>query len=199
MTTSPADKPVGLRERKKARTRAAIQDHALRLFTEQGYAATTVEQIAEAAEVSQSTFFRYFPTKEDTVLYDRLDPVLIEHFVNQPADVGPIAAIKAAVHAVFRGLSAEEAELEAVRQRLVISVPDLRAKLFEQFTEGMRMLHDAILRRLGRERDDFAVRMWTGALTGVILAAYVTSIEEGGDFLEYIDRGLTQFERGLPL
>jgi AcrR family transcriptional regulator len=69
---------TGLRERKKAKTRAAIQRHAWRLFQEQGYAATTVDQIAEAAEVSQSTFFRYFPTKEDVVLTDDYDPVMIE-------------------------------------------------------------------------------------------------------------------------
>lgn len=55
--------PVGLRERKKAKTKAAIQQHALRLFRQQGYQATTVEQIAEAAEVSPSTFFRYFPPR----------------------------------------------------------------------------------------------------------------------------------------
>jgi AcrR family transcriptional regulator len=65
MTSSPAE-PTGLRERKKARTRAAIQRHALRLFQEQGYSATTVDQIAAAAEISPSTFFRYFPTKEAT-------------------------------------------------------------------------------------------------------------------------------------
>ncbi|HUJ75276.1 MAG TPA: TetR family transcriptional regulator, partial [bacterium] len=75
---SPA--PTGLRERKKAKTRAVIQQHALRLMKEQGYQATTVEQIAEAAEVSPSTFFRYFPTKEDVVLYDVLDPVLMREF-----------------------------------------------------------------------------------------------------------------------
>ena len=65
--------PAGLRERKKAKTRAALREHAMRLFEEQGFAATTVEQIAEAAEVSPSTFFRYFATKEDAILVDDVD------------------------------------------------------------------------------------------------------------------------------
>ena len=78
-----------LRERKKARTRASLREHALRLFREQGYTATTVEQIAAAAEVSPSTFFRYFPTKEDVVLQDDMDVRMVAAFVGQPGRAQP--------------------------------------------------------------------------------------------------------------
>ena len=88
---------AGLRERKKARTRASLREHALRLFREQGYQATTVEQIAAAAEVSPSTFFRYFPTKEDVVLQDDMDARMVEAFARQPPDLAPVAAIRAAM------------------------------------------------------------------------------------------------------
>src|SRR5215469_7353234 len=98
---SSDDRPVtGLRERKKAKTRAALQQHALRLFQQQGYDATTVEQIAEAAEISPSTFFRYFPTKEDVVLYDDVDPILFAAFEAQPAELNPIQAMRRALREV---------------------------------------------------------------------------------------------------
>src|ERR1700756_2954703 len=84
---------ASLRERKKARTRASLREHALRLFREQGYQATTVEQIAAAAEVLPSTFFRYFPTKEDLVLQDDMDTRLLDAFARQPTGLGVIAAI----------------------------------------------------------------------------------------------------------
>ena len=85
MSTTP-----GLRERKKAKTRAAIQTQALRLIAEQGYEATTVEQIAEAAEISPSTFFRYFPTKEDVVVEDDYDPLLVVAFGSAGASDRPL-------------------------------------------------------------------------------------------------------------
>lgn len=86
------DLPHGLRERKKARTRKTIRTEAFRLFREKGYPHTTVEQIAAAAEVSPSTFFRYFPTKEDLVLADDLDPALIEAFQAQPPELSALTA-----------------------------------------------------------------------------------------------------------
>jgi AcrR family transcriptional regulator len=199
MTTSAPDQPVGLRERKKAKTRAAIQDHALRLFIEQGYAATTVEQIAAAAEVSQSTFFRYFPTKEDTVLYDRLDPVLIESFLRQPDATSPISAVRAAAREVFEQLGAEESEREQARQRLVFSVPELRGRLLEQATAGVELLSGAVARRAGLPSDDFGAQVWAGAVVGVVLTSYFAAQGDGAGFLDALDRGLTLLEAGLPL
>src|SRR5260370_33715714 len=75
---------LGLRERKKLKTKEAIQREALRLFQAQGYAETTIEQIAAAAEISPSTFFNYFPTKEDVVLFDRYDPMIFSMLSSLP-------------------------------------------------------------------------------------------------------------------
>src|ERR1700746_2085024 len=90
------EQPLGLRERKKIKTRHAIRREAFRLFDANGYAATTVEQIADAAEVSPSTFFRYFPSKESLLLADDLDPLILQAFDAQPPDLSLIQAFRRA-------------------------------------------------------------------------------------------------------
>lgn len=196
MTSLGTSKP-GLRERKKAKTRAAIQDAALRLYLEQGYAATTVEQIAEAAEVSQSTFFRYFPTKPETVLYDRLDPLFFESFIRQPAELTPVAALRAAFHEVLDDLDAEQLLLEQTRWRLVADVPELRASVAMRLDTDSRMFTEALAERVGRTPDDFAVTMLAGALLGAMVAAFFASRREpNADIMDYLDRAMEHMEAG---
>jgi AcrR family transcriptional regulator len=91
--STQTDPPQGLRERKKHKLRRTIQASALRLFETQGYERTTVEQIAAAAEISTTTFYRYFPTREDVVLIAAIqavgtDNVMSSHRLPVRADRG---------------------------------------------------------------------------------------------------------------
>lgn len=161
-TTQP-----GLRERKKARTRATIQREALRLFQRDGYAATSVEAIAAAAEVSPSTFFRYFPTKEDVVLADFVDERTIDRFVSAPAELSLIEALTFAIRTGIAGLPEEDFELEHLRNQLIRDVPELRRGMMAEMMRPMELLAEAIGRRLGREVDE-DVEMFAGAAIGAI-------------------------------
>lgn len=192
--------PAGLRERKKAKTRAAIREAAMSLFEEQGYSATTVEQIAEAAEVSPSTFFRYFPSKEDVVLTDDFDPLLVASILAQPAEVHPVDAAIVALSELFHGLTPAALAAEARRQRLFQTVPELRARVLQQTAEGVTLLAEAFARRAGLPPDDFSCRVVAGAIVGVALAVLPIG---GGEFtVEQIDQvteALTLLRRGLPV
>ncbi len=197
---APAPPVPGLRERKKAKTRAAIRQHALRLFRERGYYETTVEQIAAAAEVSPSTFFRYFPTKEDVVLQDDVDLITLEAFEAQPPGLSAIAALRAALRTVAAELSAEDVEQFRESSALSVSVPEIRARAFEEFAQSIRMIAEAISKRAGRDADNFAARNLAGAIVGVVMSATLTAAEKpGSDILEPIDAALAHLEAGLPL
>jgi len=189
-----------LRERKKAKTRAAIRQHAMRLFREHGYGATTVEQIAEAAEVSQSTFFRYFPTKEDVVLADDYDPLIVAAFKAQPPELHPIAALRGAMRSVFAELSAEQLAHERERQALIMSVPELRAGSLDAFTQTIQLLTELVAERAGRRPDELAVRALAGAVIGVALAALLAAAENPtADLFALLDEAMAHLEAGLPL
>jgi AcrR family transcriptional regulator len=189
----------GLRERKKQKTRWAIQEHALRLFAAQGYDATTVEQIAAAAEVSPSTFFRYFPTKEDVVLQDEYDPMLIAAFEAVPPDVDPIAALRQAMRAGFGQISQEERAKVLERTKLTLSVPALRARTLENFAGTINMLAEPVARRLGRAPDDFGVRTLVGAWVGALMVAIFEWVDSDGakDLGDLADEALGLLESGF--
>ncbi|MCU7730489.1 TetR family transcriptional regulator [Actinoplanes sp. KI2] len=194
--------PAGLRERKKAKTRAAIRDHAMRLFEEQGYAATTVDQIAEAAEVSQSTFFRYFPTKEDVILIDDYDPLIVAAIKAQPPGTPPVRALVNAMREVFLNLGPDEWESERRRQKIYQTVPELRARAMHQTVSAIDMLAAALAEREGLPPDDRKSRVVAGALIGVVLAIVPPGGRDGdfdpADFAE-VEAALEMLEHEVKL
>jgi len=195
---------TGLRERKKARTRASLREHALRLFRLQGYQATTVEQIAAAAEVSPSTFFRYFPTKEDLVLQDDMDVRMIEAFEQQPFGLSVIAAVRAATREVFGSYTAADLDVLRETTRLTMTVPEIRSRALDEFARSIGAIAEAVGKRAGRPADDLAVRTVAGAVIGVIMSIMLPweGWSEGYDFEDRfgrIDEALALLEAGLPL
>jgi AcrR family transcriptional regulator len=191
-----ADRSVSLRERKKLRTRETIRREAFRLFDENGYANTTVEAIADAAEVSPSTFFRYFPTKESVLLADDLDPILMEALARQSADLSPVAAVRKAAQEAFATMSETQWELERTRQRLMFSIPEIKSAHYDEYYRTVRTLAEALSRRLGRDRDDFELRVFAGALTGAMMGL----VDQGGPLqIDDVFRALDFLEKGMPL
>ena len=189
----------GLRERKKARTRAAIREHALRLFREQGYDNTTVEQIADAAEVSPSTFFRYFPTKEDVVLQDDMDLLWMDVYRAQPPDLGPIAAMRTSVRTAFANLG--EAELGELREAMALAtaVPAVQARMLEELARTTQRIAEAVAERYGKAASDFEVQVLAGAVVGVAMAAWFDQPGDLEGFGDKFERGLALLESGLPV
>jgi AcrR family transcriptional regulator len=191
---------VGLRERKKARTRSAIQTHAFRLFRKQGYDATTVQQIIEEAEVSESTFFRYFPTKADVVLLDDFDPLIVEAFRTQPPGLSPIQALRGAFREAFAQLPTQEVSDQLDRMRLSISVPELRSAILDQFAGAMQLLIDALADRTGRQPDDVGVRTLAGAVVGVAISAmFAVADDPSKDIFTMLDESMACLDEGLDL
>jgi AcrR family transcriptional regulator len=192
--------PDGLRERKKARTRAAIQAAALSRFREQGYDATTVQQIAAAAEVSESTFFRYFRTKAEVVLWDEFDPLVVEEFGRQPAGLSPVAAVRGALRAAFARLSPEQLDEQRERTRLAVAVPELRAMMLDQVTQAISLLAGQVAERTGRSPDDPAVLALGGAVVGAMIAVtFAVADDAAADLPALLDQALAELEAGFAL
>ncbi|MFJ5301604.1 TetR/AcrR family transcriptional regulator [Streptomyces sp. NPDC088350] len=197
---SPADRPqLGLRERKKIKTREAIRTATYALVREQGYDATTIEQIAERAEVSPSTVFRYFPTKEDIVLTDEFDPLIMEELRARPADEPWMDTLRYVMQKAVRLGLKEDEEVSRLRTHLMVQVPAVRSRMMESMSLTGTMLCEAIAERTGRDQDSLEVRVYAMSIIGGLMETSLYWAENGhrDDFKDLVDRTLNVLEHGL--
>ncbi|WP_455569454.1 TetR/AcrR family transcriptional regulator [Streptomyces rubrogriseus] len=198
---SPAGAPrPGLRERKKIKTREAIRAAAYGLIRQQGYEATTVEQIAERAEVSPSTVLRYFPTREDIVLTDEYDPVMAAELAARPAGEPWSDSLRHVLRKALDLGAGEEAELARLRTRLLAEVPAVRARMLENMSATGRMLARAIADRTGLDPAGLEVRIVSMSLVGGLMevSRYWAEHDHEESLTELVDRALDALENGLP-
>jgi len=184
---------MGLRERKKELTRAALVDAATRLFAEQGYEKTTVADIAAAANVSTRTFFAYFPAKED-VLFAGTDQrlrAMAEAFAAVPAG-SPLEAIHRIVEHV---LSASDDLAGPDRLALMLTKPELQAQALQRLVAAHRLIADWLRRAYPSRLDDPLSRSTAGALVGALVGAVLAGPPAGAR--DRIRRALTVLEDGL--
>lgn len=174
----------GLRERKKERVRSEIQRQALRLFLEHGYDQTTVENIVEAAGVSPATFYRYFTSKEDTVVTDGFDPIFIQSLVERPADEPLIDSLRIVMTDVIAKYLGRDRELMIARMQLTRATPALQLAHYAEQERTIELFSAIIARHVRRRADDLDVRIACGALTGALgeaLPAWFAAGATGGE------------------
>lgn len=169
MATPEVEK--SLRERKKLSTRIAIRRAAFELFAARGYADTTVEQIADAADISPRTFYRYYRVKEAVLLSDDQVAPIVAAFAKAPPELSIIAAYRHAVAQVFSAMTPEEREDAATGQRLMYQVPEARGLLYSEYIRVIEMITEALTARPDAPPDELGRRVIAGAIVGVLIAA----------------------------
>ncbi|MFD7496985.1 TetR family transcriptional regulator [Streptomyces sp. NPDC059832] len=168
--------PTGLRERKKRRTRDALLHAALDLFTTQGYDETTVDEIVDAVEVSQRTFFRYFASKEEAAfaIQEMVESRFLSELRRRPAAEAPFEAMRSAALCAWNsiGEAIEEivtVELHMRTYRMIESTPSLLAAHLRRCSDLENQVALLIAAREGLDVDeDPRPRVAVAAFSGVM-------------------------------
>ncbi|MEU2351285.1 TetR family transcriptional regulator [Modestobacter sp. NPDC049651] len=192
----------GLRERKKADTRAALATATLRLAVEQGWEHVTVEAIAGAASVSYRTFFNHFSSKEEALLQpwtaDR--PGLADRLRAQPADLTVLDAVRAALRSDVTELEQRPAELHQ-RMTVVMGNPSLLPRLIEMGAADEREIATAVAERAGLDADaDLLPGLVAAVVSSVVrVCCWRWHAQDGATPLStLVDEALDAVQAGLP-
>src|SRR5262245_16656679 len=184
------ERSYDLRERKRTRTRLAIQAEAIRLFAEKGYENTTVHDIAYAAAISPRTFFRYFPTKEDVVIWDEYDAIAPDLIAARPADEPLVETVRALIREALGGLYRRDRDELLLRVRLLARVPERRARMRDEQRNGERQMAELVAQKRGLPSDDLSAHVLASAFGSAINIALEEWVRDDGtsDLLALLDR-----------
>lgn len=171
---------MSLRQRKRARTRAALVAAALDLFERQGFEATTIDEIAASADVSPRTYFRYFATKEEVALGDDLQHELIALIAARPVDEPMLESVRHVIRDGLALLSVQDREALLARLRIVYRTPSLRARRWEFQLEMGRIAGAIVGERRGLPPDDLGSRVTAAAAFTAIEVAMDTWQQHDG-------------------
>jgi AcrR family transcriptional regulator len=192
VTTTPGA-TTGRRERKKAATRKAIADAALRLFLERGYDAVTVREVAEEADLSATTLLNYFPSKESLV-FDRdadVEASLVTAVTERASPASPLDALRG--HLKERAVHASTAKAAAQFRALVRSARPLIDYQRDMWVRHQDALAAAIAEAGNRPADDPSCR-----LVALFVLHTFASALASDDPANTVDLGFDVIERGWP-
>ncbi|MFD9142761.1 TetR/AcrR family transcriptional regulator [[Kitasatospora] papulosa] len=166
-------------ERRRSETRRLVQAHAVRLFTDHGYDAVTVADVAEAAGVSAMTVYRHFPTKEDLVLIDQPTQLIAEQVAASSATQPLVRRVGGALIEAATALTAGDGDEPGANERflldclrLMVSTPALRAR----HLDSQYALQQAIVDALGNDTTDPDAVFRAQAATSACMAAMHTAL-----------------------
>lgn len=188
---------MGLRERNAAHTRELITETALSLFTSQGYDETTMEDIAEGAEISASTLYRYFPSKDTLVIepFAMRGQMSVE-LLARPAEEPLSLALG---YALTAALTAPRPGTDRIRRlRAVIgATPSLQSRALEIYEGEQVTLALAIAERTGRPKDDPFCKVTSRLATTILEIVGALDPSETATDNETAARDSVEFLRGL--
>lgn len=193
------DRAQPLRARKKAAAMRRIQAEATRLFTERGFDAVTIEHVADAADVSPSTVYRYFGTKEELVMRDeyddRLRTALTEALL--ASDAPPVTAVRSALAAIYDNHFVRDKDATLARSKLWQETPAIQAATYLVTAEATEFGAQALAQTRGLELNK--ARLISTAIIHTLLASVLNWHADGGTrpWQTYAEEALDLLERGL--
>lgn len=192
---------TGRREQKREETRRRLMREGQRLFAQQGFDRTSVDEIAAAAGVSRRTFFHYFDSKEDVVLsrHDDFERALMEAIRTAPPQAPLLQVAEQAVIAAFAMFDADEV---ALLERLKRDTPALRARDHGKYERLERSIAGALAERAGASPDDLRTRMDAMLVAGMLRvggSGWVSAAAAGVPVEEYVRQVVRSLGRGLTL